>query len=235
MMRGHSNGVPVFCRKQDAAFEVRGQGGYHTTPSGKTIVHHPSAYKWRTVYHASTLEVNVNPRFLARLERALASGRRIDKARLKTDALAIKNKAGVIIRYNADLRPCGRAIPMPADLRDEYGPYEHGITLADCRREIAHKRKAVAQRKLEAALAKRQERFARLFARVATNAHATVDDARAAGYCTAGIQAWCTERGVDPTGAVPLATLAHDADRRAQTVALLVARKIARQTGEARQ
>lgn len=31
-----------------------GRSYYWTTPSGKTIVRHPNAYKWPTVYHAST-------------------------------------------------------------------------------------------------------------------------------------------------------------------------------------
>jgi len=41
--------------------EVRlvGESSYHTTPSGKTRVKFPNAYKWRTVYHASTLCVEI--------------------------------------------------------------------------------------------------------------------------------------------------------------------------------
>lgn len=36
-----------------------GRSYYWTTPSGKTIVHHPSAYGWPTWYHASTRRVTV--------------------------------------------------------------------------------------------------------------------------------------------------------------------------------
>jgi len=36
-----------------------GQSYYWTTPSGKTIVNHPSAYGWPTLYHASTRRVVV--------------------------------------------------------------------------------------------------------------------------------------------------------------------------------
>lgn len=36
-----------------------GRGPYHTTPSGKTIVRYPSAYRWPTWYHASTRRVEV--------------------------------------------------------------------------------------------------------------------------------------------------------------------------------
>ena len=36
-----------------------GRSYYWTTPSGKTIVNHPSAYGWPTLYHASTRRVVV--------------------------------------------------------------------------------------------------------------------------------------------------------------------------------
>ncbi len=41
-----------------------GQSYYWTTPSGKTIVHHPSAYRWPTWYHASTRRVIVGSDWL---------------------------------------------------------------------------------------------------------------------------------------------------------------------------
>jgi hypothetical protein len=40
--------------------KIVGERGYHTTPSGKTVVTYPSAYKWRTVYHRSTARVEVS-------------------------------------------------------------------------------------------------------------------------------------------------------------------------------
>ena len=39
---------------------------YHTTMSGKTIVHHPSAYKWPTLYHPSTRRVTAGAGWLVR-------------------------------------------------------------------------------------------------------------------------------------------------------------------------
>lgn len=42
-----------------------GHSYYHTTPSGKTIVHSPGAYGWRTVYHPSTRRVVVGSLWLA--------------------------------------------------------------------------------------------------------------------------------------------------------------------------
>ena len=42
-----------------------GQSYYWTTPSGKTIVRHPSAYGWTTLYHPSTRRVIVGEQWLA--------------------------------------------------------------------------------------------------------------------------------------------------------------------------
>jgi hypothetical protein len=36
-----------------------GEGFYFTTPSGKTIINHPSAYHWPKSYHGSTLAIEV--------------------------------------------------------------------------------------------------------------------------------------------------------------------------------
>ena len=41
-----------------------GQSYYWTTPSGKTIVHHPNAYGYRTWYHHSTLAIEVGADWL---------------------------------------------------------------------------------------------------------------------------------------------------------------------------
>ena len=43
----------------DPAPGLAGQGFYWTTPSGKTVVHHPNAYGWPTLYHGSTRRVEV--------------------------------------------------------------------------------------------------------------------------------------------------------------------------------
>jgi hypothetical protein len=41
-----------------------GHSYYWTTPSGKTIVHHPNAYRWPKLYHGSTLRVYVGEQWL---------------------------------------------------------------------------------------------------------------------------------------------------------------------------
>jgi len=46
-------------KRENSPPKLVGSSGYHTTPSGKTIVTHPGAYGWRTVYHCSTERIEV--------------------------------------------------------------------------------------------------------------------------------------------------------------------------------
>jgi hypothetical protein len=46
-------------KRENSQPKLVGNSGYSTTPSGKTIVNHPSAYGWPTVYHCSTERVEV--------------------------------------------------------------------------------------------------------------------------------------------------------------------------------
>lgn len=50
---------PVVAVQRAEAPEWRGHSFFHTTPSGKTIVRYPNAYKWRTLYHPSTRRIVV--------------------------------------------------------------------------------------------------------------------------------------------------------------------------------
>lgn len=50
---------PIVIVDGNAAPHVTGHSYYHTTPSGKTIVRHPAAYRWPTQYHCSTRRVEV--------------------------------------------------------------------------------------------------------------------------------------------------------------------------------
>ncbi len=55
---------------------VRGRSYYWTTPSGKTEVMHPNAYGWRTLYHPSTLRVEVGREWLrAEVDTRFAGGK----------------------------------------------------------------------------------------------------------------------------------------------------------------
>ncbi len=51
--------APLSVHPGTSAPQFRGEVGYYTTPSGKTIVHHPGAYGWRTVYYCSTRQLMV--------------------------------------------------------------------------------------------------------------------------------------------------------------------------------
>lgn len=51
---------------------IKGEGYYWTTPSGKTRVNHPNAYKWPTVYHCSTIHLEVSVGWLKRIRPSFA-------------------------------------------------------------------------------------------------------------------------------------------------------------------
>lgn len=51
--------APIKIIAGDSAPRKAGQSYYWTTPSGKTIVRHPQAYGWRTVYHGSSRRIEV--------------------------------------------------------------------------------------------------------------------------------------------------------------------------------
>ncbi len=61
---GACTSTPVTVISGDGAPEINGKSYYWTTPSGKTIVHHPNAYGWPTWYHHSTLRVVVGADWL---------------------------------------------------------------------------------------------------------------------------------------------------------------------------
>jgi len=46
-------------KRENSQPKLIGNPGYHTTPSGGTIVNYPGAYGWSTVYHRSTERVEV--------------------------------------------------------------------------------------------------------------------------------------------------------------------------------
>lgn len=56
---GASVSCPVEVIDGDSPPKLVGESYYWTTPSGKTVVRYPGAYRWRTVYHASTRRVVV--------------------------------------------------------------------------------------------------------------------------------------------------------------------------------
>jgi hypothetical protein len=61
---GAENNLDVDVVPGGEAPKAVGRYGYHTTPSGNTIVRHPHAYGWRTVYHCSSRRVEVGEDWL---------------------------------------------------------------------------------------------------------------------------------------------------------------------------
>lgn len=59
-----SDRTPITVVPGAAAPRLTGGSYYWTTPSGKTRVLHPMAYKWRTVYHPSTHAIEVGVEWL---------------------------------------------------------------------------------------------------------------------------------------------------------------------------
>jgi len=145
---------------------------------------------------------------------------------LHGDLYALKQKGGSYVRYalvKGKLVKSGVAVSATDSAGKAY--FEHGRTIKECQAEAQRKRDLVAEAAKIKALNAKMQRKARLLARLSTKLTANFTDARSVGHCNAGILSWCTSRGIDPNGSVSLSTLSHDADRRAQLVALQVARR----------
>jgi hypothetical protein len=126
----------------------------------------------------------------------------------------------------------GVAIPMPRDLQSRFGKYEHGKTREICRQEIAKKRQIIANeirqkknREIAEKEARRNEKRAKLFVRIA-NVAVSYKDIRAAGACDMGIKGWCASNNVNIDSLVPLSQLAKNA--QAYPYALMAAKNILR-------
>ena len=124
--------------------------------------------------------------------------------------------------YSGAHRHCGDAWRLSRwDGTDRY--WEHAPTRAEALAERGHKRDRWEAARVADRLAERQRRIADRLARYAPKLAATWADARGAGYCQQGIQAWAEARGLELDAAIPLRALTADTDPRAQRVALLVA------------
>jgi len=67
------NNCPVEVVAGNVEPRIVGRSYYFTTPSGKTIVKYPNAYGWRTLYHASTIRVEVGVEWLAARDASYAA------------------------------------------------------------------------------------------------------------------------------------------------------------------
>ena len=138
---------------------------------------------------------------------------------LDGDLYARERRAGIAVRYNLKDESTGFAVrfPLPQDSSRDY--WEHGATLDECRREYERKRGLARVARMDA----RGARKARLIARLCGGLACTVDDARALGYCRAGIDAFrdryqlaetATARELRATGAYQAARVIERAAQR---------------------
>lgn len=132
-------------------------------------------------------------------------------ALLNGDAIAVRARLGdYFIRYDWTGKRTGVAGEMPADMVGRWGQWEHAETVEALREEIARKREIMArdvEAKRESA---RQDRRARLFARLSGAALVRVETMRGAGACMAGIEAWARAHGRGLDQAVSLREVAVD-------------------------
>jgi len=70
--RGYPSHVRVVIEEGNTRPQLLGESGYHTTPSGKTVVTYPNAYRHRTVYHCSTERITVGRNWIEKNIRTLA-------------------------------------------------------------------------------------------------------------------------------------------------------------------
>jgi len=203
---------PVVVVRGGAAPTIGGEASYYTTPSGKTIVHHPGAYGWRTVYHCSTVRTVVGADWL-----------RGERDRWVTDSTD-----GV-----RDWRRLGTARVVHGIRTERL--LVHGWLVSAAGRTYHARRDTRAQAMQRAVRAWREARAAA--AQVAA-AQARImlardlvivrpEDGIATGSCAAGVSAWMGRHGIagPVTVGVALDEAAHDQfDRVVRACGLAVER-----------
>jgi len=145
--------------------------------------------------------------------------------------------AQIVTRYDHRDRVTGIAVRLPipegivvAHPSQEYpGTYwEHGPSVAACRAEWEAKRQRAEAQRLKAAITRRQERKARLIARLCAKLPVTYADARSVGYCAAGIGAFQARWQLGETATI--AQLRATGDSRVTAIITAVARRVATAT-----
>lgn len=75
--------------------------------------------------------------------------------------------------------------------------WEHGETLAECETERQHKVKLAAEKAMKERMRFEVARAKSLIMRLVKRASVTFQDARAVGYCAAGIKSFCNRTGIE--------------------------------------
>lgn len=165
-----TNRVVVVLPNSSSPPKTTGHGYYFTTPSGKTIVHHPNAYGYPTLYHGSTLAVEVGDKWLAKI-----------KSRLENPPKGMKwkrDKDGIFLERQTDGMDFHIACRDIA--RKNLAGYVRGNMAANYKNRL------------------QAQRLEKQFSDKVSSTLVTFTDARRAGNCVEGILGWAKRKlGMD--------------------------------------
>ena len=162
-------------------------------------------------------------------------------ALLDGDVWGTVDRNGTVTRYDLNSRPTGVAVRVSPPSHHHW--WEHGATVEECRKEAARKILLNRARARENAARDREYavahaaanreaalrlRRARLVLALCRRAVATVEDARALGYCAAGIRAFRERHGLTTVETVPLRVLVRTGNPQAVSLARHLASTLSR-------
>lgn len=105
-------------------------------------------------------------------------------------------KTGVAVRFALTPEQAEHWVSPNTPKSNVY--WEHGETIEECRREFARKAELTTRKAAEKAATAKIQRAAALIARLCSNLTVTHADARAVGYCEAGIAGFAQRNGLSP-------------------------------------
>ena len=170
-----------------------------TTADGGTVTANSYGYSWSTTSASATRQTDGTIR--VRISRNGCSDTVTAPAKhwlsitCGSDVLA---GGGVVAIRRAHGYDClnaagnvvGVAIATPNDVASRWSSWEHGTTIEVAKAEIVRKQGIIAAERAEKARTERQERAARLLARIGVKTEVSYEDARAVGACEAGLRAF---------------------------------------------
>jgi hypothetical protein len=150
--------------------KTTGRGYYFTTPSGKTEVRYPNAYGYPTLYHGSTLAVEVGDKWLAKIQ-----------SRLENPPKGMKwkrDKDGIFLERQTDGM--------------DFHVSHEDIARKDFVTYVRNQMAANYKNRLQA------QRLEKQFSDKVSSTLVTFTDARQAGNCVEGILGWAKRKlGMD--------------------------------------
>ena len=140
---------------------------------------------------------------------------------LPGDMYAIEVHSGVFNRYAPSGIATGLAVVMPNPYKPGTMYYEHGRDMHEIKEEYRRKLD-IAQLSAKAeAIKKESARAVRLIVRIVKNSPVSFADARAVGYCRAGIESFCNRFGYSfsETGSIQFGDLAKHPEYASKLIA----------------